>query len=168
MGNRKLRRQVQKLLDEQGLGPLYTRGTKFSAYRSLPADVLKFLIRRLSVKPGDMINDCDGFNHVVVGPAIYRSRWHNNRAARTLQFDQYNLENGLRSCGCPYGPVEALTPEEVNEFFKTFYDDENIESLKAGGWWTENDQFKYDALKAGESLCDDRGMILEKFKRKLS
>ena len=106
MGNRALRKQFARELKAAGHHvPLY-RGNKRVAWSYYKAPLLRRLLTLLALKPGDVVNDCDGFNHEIssiVGVSI-----RHFRGCRVLGIDgQYAFTDGTWSCGCPSGPDRA-------------------------------------------------------------
>jgi len=152
MGNHAKRRQVALRLKELGLGPLYL-GSKGAARKRLSARTLDDLWRFLSLEPGDVAHDCDGFNHAfkaLIPRRFYHSRW----ASRECEF-----EDGQRSCGC--SPPDLPESREVIEAgMKTF-----LNNPDHAGWDSPlNEEFR-KRLNAGESICDEQGLLLEELRK---
>lgn len=150
MGNHKLRIQAAAALKAAGIkGKLYT-SPKRRAFKHMPADVLRTLIRKVSFHPGDLVNDCDGFNHRVVGYRPYRN-W-----AGIMTVDQLEFENNHLSCGCPAGPDTAWTVDEIIKFHTLTAED--IAYNKKLGWWSTKSQTLQDRINAGEPITDEYGI----------
>jgi hypothetical protein len=152
MGNRALRKEAAAALKRAGYSGKLYHGPKLKMFKYMRAYELRHLIFLANLRVGDYVNDCDGFNHKITKINVVR-RWYG-----VIDFEQFEFEDGRLSCGCPSGPVEAWTNEQIAEFHK--YDDEYIETLKSGGWWTEINQKFYDRLMSGEAICDEHGCKL--------
>lgn len=169
MGNRALRKQAAKLMKEKGIGKLYY-GNKNVSHRTLSAADLRRMIFLLSLKPGDLVNDCDAFNHrfakyVDAGYSRCFSRYSRTKSyTRTWWCDQVEFEDGGWSCGCPASPCEPYTVAQIENFHAPNTEAEAM--AKEGGWWTEADEAKKAALLSGQPITDEHGIILEQFKRK--
>ncbi len=160
MGNRALRVKVAKLIKEWGLGKLYY-GRKLDAYRSLSANVLRNYVRLFSIKPGSVVGDCDGFNHIIKKPLIDYIPWHGKTRVRVIVLDQFEFEDGRRSCGCSSGILPARTAKQIESYFAEGFADKYVARSKEMGWWNEKAQLRYEALKSGKPICDERGIELD-------
>jgi hypothetical protein len=161
MGNRANRVKLAKRLKELGLGKLYS-GNKKVAWRRLN---VRQLLRFLQWKPGDVVNDCDGLNHVIVKPIWRRatfSHWY-GKPIRGWWFDadQYEFTDGRWSCGCPASPDPPLSREEIETYMQAYVSDAK---LREQGWTiTVYHEALRQAFAAGEHVCDERGILLPKF-----
>ena len=162
MGNRALRKKVGEALKAAGYSSKLYHGRKYPK-KVLGAEDLRHILYMLSFKPGDIVNDCDGFNHKVTGHKIYYMRWTGNLSI--LCVDRLTFEDGGWSCGCPSGPEPAYTREQVEQYFHDMTP-EYIEHQKHLGWWSEYSQKMYDAIKRGDHICDENGIILPEYKIK--
>ena len=166
MGNRALRVKLARRLKELGLGKLYC-GDKRVAHRRLYAGQLKELLWKLSFAPGDLANDCDGFNWVVIRWLTgHSSNYGYNRGwdSKAIQgwvfeTDQFEKGDNWWSCGCPGSPSPAWTQEQVEQYMKAWANDPSQSD------WTEGPY--YDAVraafKAGEHVTDAQGRLLPKY-----
>jgi len=163
MGNHALRKQLARDLKAAGHPPTLYVGNKHIAYRFFRASTLNEYLRKLSFKPGDVVNDCDGFNHEIKKLLPWIGYWSRNgrKTTYTLQMDQFEFTDGGRSCGCPSGVVPAWSVEKITKFHRP-HTDEEIEKLKRNGWWTAKSQQREDRVRRGELLCDERGFKLPK------
>lgn len=161
MGNRALRKKAGKAMKTAGFSKKFYHGNKKQSLRYFNARYLKQLIYLLSIKPGTIVNDCDGFNHIVKNSTFYWSR----RCRDLLVFiiDQFEFQDGRLSCGCPGGPWPKLTREEIEQNTKEGFSDEKVTESKEKGWWTVNSQKMYDALKEGRHICNKNGIKLPEF-----
>jgi len=156
MGNRALRKRAGQLLKQAGHGKRLWRGSKRRGRSHFNARHTRHVIERLERKPGDLVNDCDGFNHVIKDYIIWWGEWDTNFLV--VNVDQYAFEDGRWSCGCPYGPVDAWTVDQIRNFHDL--SDETIESHREGGWWTEKNQKLIDRIRSGDPITDERGVKL--------
>lgn len=117
MGNKKLRKLVAAKLKQNAYGKLYTGGTKFQAYRSLNAKQLKEILFRLNLAPGDIVNDCDLFNHVIesIPMPTWSFRLRNSRIKTYWNSQQFKYTDGTYSCGCPWSPANPLTATQIRK-----------------------------------------------------
>ncbi len=158
MGNRKLRKQLAQELKSRGVGRLY-RGNKREAWRYYHASTIHRFLQLMDIEVGDVVNDCDGFNHRVAELiTFYRTKSYTLRSAVVASNEQFKFDDDRMSCGCPYGPDNPWSVEDIESFFRSQYHPENIACMKDGGWWTENDEKMLDALSKGQRICDDLGM----------
>jgi hypothetical protein len=169
MGNRSLRKEVAKLIKENGgasphkewrgskkMNKLYY-GSKRAAWKYYNAMELRILIRKLSMKPGDLFNDCDGFNHRVIKPLSYYYPRDNNLICFYLE--QFEVETGGWSCSCPNNPAPPMTINEIEKFHRgQLCDDEIYQSLKEDGWISPRDEALRNKLLNNERICDDDGL----------
>lgn len=102
---------------------------------------------------------------------VNEGTWSRGKSNRTWVISEVSFTdtNGrLHHCpggGCAY-PKE--TNEAIISYFKGFYGDEShLESLKQGGWWNENSEKLYQAVKNGEPIIDEFGELLPQFNSKL-
>lgn len=161
MGNKALRREVGQLLKKQGLGRLYS-GPKRLAFNQLPASHLKVLIFILGLKPGDLYEDCDYYNHRFAKLAT-PERWTHWRCSKSTVFmcEQVESETGQWSCGCPNSPCPPRTADQITQTLKGLYLDPEVEATwKAGGWWTDSCQAMKEKLLNNEPICDEQGCQL--------
>lgn len=165
MGNAAKRRQIGKLLKEHKFGPLY-KGNKKVAWTSLRGSILNSLLHKLKFKPGDIVNDCDVFNHKIIKwlPEKFKfGRWSKGDRLITgwiFNVDQFEKENGTWSCGCPYSPDPPQTREQIEKYMLAWRSDEKSD------WNKDEWHLKiYAALKNNQYICDENGILLPEFKR---
>lgn len=167
MGNRSLRKQVAQKMKAAGIpGKLY-RGRKRGAFDCLPADILRDLIHILSFSVGETVNDCDGFNHRI-SHYVYRFAYTpysdiswktNNHRRPTMVFvcRGVNFDNGSMNCGCSDSPAIAMSRDEIENMFRSYLNQEEINQLKEDGWENQHEQWMLDTLNRGEHICDENG-----------
>jgi len=157
--SRHSRKKLAKRLKELGYGKLYI-GPKHQARRYYNARTCEYLLGWLDLKVGDVVNDCDLFNHEISKlPTMYRTPWED-----TLVWDctpTCFFSDGGASCGCSV-PEPALSAEQVREYKRGFW--EYAESKEETTWWLPQDpESAYQRWKKDKSypICDDRGMKLK-------
>lgn len=159
MGNHARRSAVAKIVKAAGLGRLYI-GTKREAWRAMSAGYLKELERKLSIRPGDLVNDCDGFNHVVRGRRDDGRLTVGMKSVSVVEVSQFEFEDGRWSCGCPTSPDPPETREAIEastlRYLSTVGEDEWQYHGKRG-------RDRLEALRRGEHVCDERGILLPEF-----
>lgn len=160
MGNHKLRKQLSAELNKRGL-KLYS-GNKREAYRFYSASEMRQMLYLLSLNPGDIVHDCDGFNHKLkTVPTFDFTNHYSFRNTYIVKVDTHSIEfeDGRLCCGCPYSPTPPEPPENIEAFFKAFYSGENYESMKEQGWFQSESNLKLKRkIDCGEPICDEFGM----------
>lgn len=180
MGNRALRKQAAASIKAAGIPSKLYRNF-FVARRRLRASELKEIIYKLDMfRPGTIVCDCDGSNHVIKGWAYQEesslprgffqnmfNHWFLKANIKGYTFDtpQYLFEDGRYSCGCPSGCDPAISREEI-EAYCLNVTDEYVEEQRRLGWWTEFSDRKRAHLKAGGHTHDERGILLPEWKMK--
>lgn len=178
MGNRANRKKAQEHLSAWGFkGRLWT-GRRSWAQKN---DIAAAVITTFRFRPGDLVNDCDVFNHVIRGfagvkdhrhimdtnrkDAIDALRWHHSSGVSIALWSipQYLFEDGRLSCGCPAGCESPLTRKEIEGYFLGMTD-EYIAEEKRLGWWNESSQKKVDTVRAGRHICDENGILYEEYR----
>jgi hypothetical protein len=163
MGNRALRK---KLAEVFGSRTIYT-GHKLASFKVLPANRLRRLIIDASVKPGDVIHDCTGFNRRVIevkpewAPVSYHSRGRPEGPryidGEFLRGIEIIFEGGNPRCEC--SSVEFA--KSVADIEKWWF--EWIQGMWASEHgWADSEFCKevFRRLKAGEKICDEHGLCL--------
>lgn len=169
MGNRSLRKEVAKLIKENGGASPYKEwkgkrkmnklyyGPKRIAWKYYNARELRALIRKLSVKPGDIFNDCDGFNHRAIKQLSYYYPWNHNLTCFYLE--QFEREDGGWSCGCSANPSPPMTVNEIERFHRgQLCDPEIYQFHKEQGWVSPREEDLRNKLLNNERICDDDGL----------
>ena len=117
MGNHAKRRALALVLKEQKHGVKLYRGNKKKAYRYLRSAHCQQMLDCLKFKPGDRIQDCNGFNCTLDYWYVGKSSGHRN--FHTVQVSQFRKTDGTDSCGC--GFVEpALSPEDITKYWSSW------------------------------------------------
>lgn len=171
-----MRREMSKLLKELKVPTKLYRGSKFSFYRH--QSYLRFKLERLQLsRPGTLVHDCDGFNHIVKGLCVYTyyrngsSKTTNKRGFNSFQnefgdkkgyvfvFPQVEFEDGGRlSCGCESTPEPPLGRDFIEKRVLRWYLNPDP------GWPLGEVQIKRrDALLSGKHITDERGVLLEEY-----
>lgn len=162
MGNKKLRRQLAKLTG----GRIYF-GHKLAAYKCLDAWKLRRLINDASVKPGDVLHDCVGFNRRVMRvDKLWSdtsqfgggSGWN-----RTREGAEYLHEMGIIFEGgfyrCPCSEAQPAVPRADSETWMLSW----IRGHRASKTDWANGPYYDEVLRrldAGEHYLDEDGCIL--------
>lgn len=90
-----------------------------------------------SLKPGDIMDDCDGFNHVIQR-IVLRKRTYCSMAYHVIKYATY-LQDGQERwfCGCGTNLARPYTQEEIWSSIHASYTRERIEEDIKAGWCTE-------------------------------
>lgn len=143
----------------------------------------KTVLETIRYSVGDLVHDCDGFNHVIVGfpaePITWPPTVMDTSQTGALLFmmgthprgfrippwgrSQLLFEDGNLSCGCPGGVMPPETRESIERYFTL--SDEQIAMQKKDGWWSRVAQARTDALRSGHHICDENGICLPEFRR---
>jgi hypothetical protein len=131
----------------------------------------KLLLWALSLKPGDIINDCSAFNVCInkINPVILHTKhgWY----IWDVEFEvgPFNGTCSLMHCG-----VELEVPREQVEKDWLDHTEKYINGGQMAHWYGNdkrafNKQLKFlnkriDALKSGGHITNERGMILKKYR----
>lgn len=118
----------------------------------------------LSLKPGDYVAMCRGYN-VRVQEVTYfwanEGAYRRRRPNKTWYLEDVRIEDVYgnlhyaNSCCWP-----AETPEQVTEYFRYW-----VHDATASTWHTEVDVRIRAALEAGSPIVDSFGELLDEFKR---
>lgn len=170
----KIRREVSQLLIELKIPSKLYRGHRLAYLRGGFGEGIKRLRDKLLLsKPGTLVQDCDGFNHVVkkLVTYAYAGRTTNHRGLTSFQndtwrrrgytfvFPQVEFEDGNYSCGCEGTPEPPETRELIERRALHWYLNPNP------GWpLTEMQIKRKDALLRGEHITDGQGVLLEEFR----
>ena len=172
MGKSAKIRRLNAICKKMGLGRFY-KGKGRLVKRDLSGGQLDYLLMLFSIPVGTVVHDCDGFNHIVKGIAgahkweVYipcRSLrrptwyWHDNQ----LEFSDVE---GRLSCGCPRGIQQARSREDIERWYRGYLDYQVPRDPDLKGFITERDILLHQALKEGRHICDERGIMLEEFRK---
>ena len=147
--------RLKKLLRKRGLGTYRTK-----AIKRLKMWQIDQALYVLSIQPGDIINDCDGYNHEVIEIATMDC-WPSYFGKAPMLDSQFLREDGRWSCGCPTSPEHPWSSARIRDFQKIFFlDEEQVADAKRAGTWTERSEKIRQALIDGEPITDKRGLPL--------
>ena len=161
MGNRNLRKQVSEKFKERGYGKFYSHLGR-RKYRFARSGACRSLLKMLSFSVGDVVSDY-GDNHIIKEIPSPILGWYNlPRGFIRAEMPQFVYEDGLWSCGCGWCPDPAMTKEHIDARHKYYYSHDNP-------WWGISPidpatQKKFDAVKNGISMVDERGISLPEYK----
>ena len=165
-------RKLSAICKKMGLGRFY-KGKGRLVKRDLSGGRLDYLLMLFSIPVGTVVHDCDGFNHVVKG-LTGADRWEvcipGGRLRRpTWYWDDNQLEfsdvEGRLSCGCPCGIQPARSREDIEKWYRGYLDYQVPRDPDRKGFITERDILLHQALKEGRHICDERGIMLEEFRK---
>ena len=196
MGNHATRKKIAKLLKERGLGKLYY-GNKNVAHRMLRGSWMQTLLYKLQFKVGDLVNDCDGYNHIITKIMTHYTKsekWigHERRKnpsakkfprAGQLGSPFYKNPSDYKWVGLKGTKVVELDQFEFGEGHwscgcsgspEAPHSREELEStmLEFLKGWEDREKYPhhakmFEALNAGNHILDDQGILLPEFKEEL-
>ena len=150
------------------------KGKKRLAMRHLYASKRKVLQWALTIKPGDYVATCEGFNRKVERIEYCWANfglWHAKGQNKTWFLDEvifHDTSGRMHYCpggGCAY-------PKETNEQITTYWRDGWVVPFTKGivSEWFKGDEGHAEqmkrmaaAFKAGRSIVDDFGELLPEF-----
>ncbi len=147
--------KLKKILKARGLGNYSTR-----AIKNLSSKKIDRYLWALSLKKGDVIYDCDGFNHRI--REEWFECWHQYYDHSPCLQIIFQTEEGYQTCGCSYGPYPAQPVQQVIK--DKLYPQKLIDEWKKHGWWNKHYQKRRDAIKNGEPIVDSEGILLSSFR----
>lgn len=148
MGRRELRRELGALIE----GRIF-EGHKLAAYRRLPGWKLRRLIDGARVQPGDLIHDCDGFNHRVSAVEQVVS----GSMVRELVAIDISFDDGSARCGCGVTMLPR-SREEIEAWWREWlpYQHDEATGWDLGPFYVE----MHRRLISDEHICDEEGKVL--------
>lgn len=155
---------------------LYKNISRFKVRRNVSRSTEKRIKWALSLKPGDLINDCSAFNVVIreINPDIHyiNNGWY-------IYGVMFKTEPFGGSCSLNHCGVELPKPRDVLE---KDYMDYMSESMMGDGpgtmaYWcggrdskdfkiTEKNYLaKLEVIKSGGHFLDERGVLMDEFRK---
>jgi hypothetical protein len=136
---------------------LYHRVSRFEFLRSITKKDRDNILWALSLKPGDLINDCTGFNVVIrkIEPDIMYV--NNGRGGWYICDIDFTTEPLGGSCSLMHCGIQSpRTPKEITNYIKRWYDEWGEPH---GGWhWKTDNDPVWQKLKNCLPICDEKGM----------
>lgn len=147
--------RLKKKLRQRGLGKYRSK-----EIRNLPKWKIDHYLYILSIVPGDIFNDCDGFNHRVAD-IVWIDCWASLHKGVPVLSIQFEREDGLLSCGCPSGPDRPRSVRDIQKFYAGLVlDDEMVAKQKENGWWTDLLETMRKAMLNGDPITNEQGLPL--------
>ena len=160
MGNSSLRRQAAEALKKAGAPKLWKSPPGGCGYAGtvhrLRASQLRKIIHLASLKPGDIVFDCDGFNH-----RIKSFKW-SRLWQGSIWVNQFEFDDGTWSCGCMV-PELAHTSKQIDTEWLGVLTHPEHDFEDTNDRWKEVYIKRLEALQAGKSICDHAGFVLPEF-----
>ncbi len=154
MGKRALRKELGKILRQNGMGKLYTCH-KLVAHRILKTSRLIAMINFLRVKPGDKAW-AYGCNQVV--KELVNLEWWDCRGQKGgfyIQADSVKYESGYQSCGC--GSWDCFNyPPQTKEVIVA-----GLKKNLSGEWVMGLSKDYFEALERGKDILTDDGYLID-------
>lgn len=154
----------------------YKNVSRFYVLRRVGKYRMKRIKWAMSLKPGDLINDCSGFNVIIreIDPDV--RTFHNGWFIQNVDFtvEPYGGGCSLMHCG-----VEPPKPRELleKEYLVDMEDYLNSSGPGSASYWyggldnpkykkeIENLRNRLDTLKNGGHILDERGILLPEFRK---
>jgi len=154
VGNRALRKQAAALIKLRGLSSKLYRNKRVAFDRQNARD-LKDIIKRLSIAPGDWINDCDGWNAQIAGYVHDRkphaTYYFGRGSGYVFDTGQFELSDNSWSCSC--GIVDPpLSRDKIEAWLLEWYKNNPQEPKSAK---------ILEYFEAGGHVCDEKGVKLD-------
>lgn len=149
---------------------LYHRMTRFAFKKAVSSHVAKRIKWALSLKPGDIINDCTGFNVKII--EVQPEVWQTGRGWYISNVDFKVTPFGGICSLIHCGIVPEISREKVEADWLVHT--ENYINSGALARWYGSDvdaynealkgmQKRIDVLKSGGHITNERGMILQEY-----
>lgn len=153
------------------MAKLYKNVSRFVAKRMLRTRYRKLVQWGLTLKPGDLINDCSAFNVRIIEIDQDIIYYHNGWVIVDISFmtTPYGGRCSLINCGVePAKPRDVLEQEHlkwIKSYISTgalarWYGGENTEEYKIN---LDRYMKEIDTLESGNHITNERGMILKEF-----
>lgn len=102
------------------------------------------------------MNDCDGFNHVIVGLRVdWRCKHYGVR--------QFEFEDERWSCGCTMGVDPAVPQEQLEREMLAYIQSEAFNQYYQGDPPPYYREWR-EILEKGEHITDSQGVLLPQFR----
>lgn len=158
---------------------IYKHVGRLTVWRGLRKRFIRNIKWALKVNPGDLINDCTGLNRYVISSEPQKQTFrHGGWIIYNVDFevsDDKDAKQGgycsLLNCGVGPALDRDVCEKEILIFMNHWMTDP-----KAGAHWFggfDNPKYKdlieicfrkWEALKKGEHICDERGILLPEFR----
>jgi hypothetical protein len=157
-------------------------GDKMKPYKGIKKRLYKKIIKGggrrffgreeiLGVKEGDLLHDCDAFNHRAKSIEFFKT--HTRRGWFICDYFAIK-DDGNSFCGCNSFPEKPHSREEIEAYVLRWNDEkgeysdsveEQIQQVSQMEGW---EKFKkwVEVLKSGGHICDEDGILLEEFRSK--
>ena len=136
---------------------LYKRVNRLAFLRHVPRSRQAHLKWALKLKPGEVINDCSGFNVIIreIEPQVHFTKrgWY----IYDVDFTVEPFGGGCSLIHCGVEP--ALPVKEIERRIRQFYDEWGEGPYVKGGWdfKTEKDKV-WMRLSQGLPICNEHGI----------
>lgn len=137
---------------------LYKRVNRLKWRKNVSKRKERVLRWALSLNEGDIINDCSAFNARISKIKYVIDETRNGWYIYDVDFVMEDI-NGEPSNSCSLnhcGLQPPKTPNQIEQWFKRFYDDLSPQLKQGWGYGTETDQI-WLRMQKGLPLCDENG-----------
>lgn len=142
------------------------KGSRSSWRKYVPKWKERRLKELLARRSGDLIQDCDGFNHYVTAVVPEYEYFPGGNKHWYVDEILLYIDDGNRvACTCP-ASKEPASKEEIEEYIRKFYQDEELQdSLIEGGWLQKQARNKILGYLKKHDVANPDGTIKEDFER---
>lgn len=140
----------------------------FRSWKKLFKNGLSFIHneRWLSLKVGDIIHDCDGFNWKI-GKIDYFYHHFGRKNKNWILCDMDVLkENGKNFCTCPTFPEAPLSREQIEKNFVDYYINREDDNSSIYDWWGNYEE-TCKFIMSGGHICNENGCLFTEWEKKL-
>lgn len=163
MGNRAKRKQLAELIKKHKLNSKLYRGPKLALYKRMRSMQLDRTISQLQFEKGDLVGDCDGFNHIYdhIISAVWYLGYRSGYKHYIFGVKSFVDSNGYEGCSCGSSPHAPMTVKEIEDGIREYYEVKMLQNLR----WSDEKMNIMDSSDAKkyfsvEPICDERGIKL--------
>lgn len=144
---------------------LYKHYHRLKWRKFLPKRQERFLRWALTLKPGDIINDCSGFNRVI--REVYPAHLFNRRDGWAIYDVDFTTEPHGGGCSlfhCGVQPQQSR--DELEKYYLSWIEKQKEDLLKKG-WINKEGMVLIDKriqiIKSGGHILDENGILLPEY-----
>jgi hypothetical protein len=150
---------------------LYKRYNRLKYRKIISKKDEVYLRQGLAFKPGDVIATCTGFNGIIVEKTLNCRLSKKGWAIIDVDFDCISHKDAEFASSHSWFQCCQLaqTREEIEKWNLDWLEwllDPNYDNI--GNWYKDQEEqyrFRFETLKNGGHICDERGLILPEFIR---
>jgi hypothetical protein len=140
------------------------KGIKKRLYKKIVKGGIRFNKKEIFViKEGDLLHDCDAFNHRVKSIEFFKS--YTRRGWFLCDYEAIK-DDGNAFCGCNAFPEKPHSRKEIEAYILEWDSEEMKEqreiAQKSENW--EKMEMWLSVLRKGGHICNKEGVLLEEFR----